>query len=105
MEKFGISFLRINLVPRNFQRSCPFRRKMPAQKKGYKTENFLVKIKSFDKKRKIMLKFIFFFSFAFSQEIEENFDLFRNMFEANGPGDDRKIGKFLFSAFLEPVFR
>merc|ERR1712037_625627 len=49
---------------------------------------------SSDKKRKIMLKFILFFSFAFSQEIEENFDLFRNMFEANGPGSDRKIGKY-----------
>ena len=52
-----------------------------------------------------MLKFILFFSFAFSQEIEENFDLFRNMFEANDPGSDRKIGKHLFSSFLEPVFR
>ena len=42
----------------------------------------------------IMLKFIVFSSFAFAQEIDENFDLFRNMFEESGPGSDRKIGEF-----------
>ena len=38
-----------------------------------------------------MFKFFVVFSLGFSQEIAEDFDLFRNMFESNG---DRKIGKF-----------
>lgn len=50
-----------------------------------------------------MLKFIVFSSFAFAQEIDENFDLFRNMFETSGPGSDRKIGEFL-PLFLRDIF-
>ena len=45
-----------------------------------------------------MLKFIVFSSFAFTQEVDENFDLFRNMFETSGPENERKIG------YSQPVF-